>query len=60
MRITKCDNHHDRDAVITLIVRVLPVGVRPFLLGLEIPKKYRDLCEECRDNIIGIEDIEKN
>jgi hypothetical protein len=49
MKFTRCDNHSDREAVITIVVRTLPAGARPIILGLDIPRKYVDLCAECRD-----------
>lgn len=51
MKLVKCDYHPDRDAVTTLSIKILPLGQRPFFLGLEMPGKILDLCEECRDNI---------
>lgn len=52
MRLIKCDNHPDRDAVTTLSIKILPaVGQRPLILGLEMVGKVVDLCEECQDRI---------
>ena len=50
MKFTRCDNHSDREAVITIAIRTLPVGARPLFVGLDMPRKYVDLCAECRDS----------
>jgi hypothetical protein len=59
MKIVRCDNHPDREAVITLVVKTLPVGSRPILFGFEsaTQRSLFDLCKECSDSINPI--IEK-
>lgn len=47
MKLTKCDRHHDRDAVATFKIREMSVGSRPLLLGLEGDVRVIDLCDEC-------------
>lgn len=52
MKLTKCDNHHDRDAVLTITIRKLPTGSRPMLIGYyDTPRTYHDLCQECAERI---------
>lgn len=48
MKLVKCDNHPDRDAVVTLRIIKLPtIGFRPILIGYAAGGKFVDLCEEC-------------
>lgn len=55
MKLTRCDNHSDREAITTLSIRILSAGSRPLFIGnLEVPRHYVDLCEECRDLILPI------
>lgn len=51
MRLIKCDNHPDRDAIKTLSVKLLPKGSKPIFMGVEMPGIVLDLCEECVDDI---------
>lgn len=59
MKLVKCDNHPDRDAVTTLSVKILPIGYRPIFLGIEMTGKVIDVCEECRDRISPLLNIMK-
>ena len=48
MKATRCDNHPEREAVITLAIRIMPPGSRPMLFGFEAPpRRYFDFCSEC-------------
>lgn len=51
MKVTHCDNHPDRGAVVTLVIRTFPPGSRFLLIGMETPRRYFDFCAECRDVI---------
>lgn len=53
MRVIRCDQHPDREAVITISVRTLPLGSRPIVFGFETVtgRFIFDLCEECSDSI---------
>ena len=51
MKLTRCDNHHDRDAVATFRIVELPVGSRPLLVGYNVAGRTVDLCEECAGHV---------
>lgn len=51
MKITRCDNHPDREAVTTVAIRVLPLGHRPLFGYIGQPYRLFDLCEECSSSI---------
>lgn len=60
MKIVRCDNHPEVEAVVTLSVAAHPVGFRP-LFGSAMDgtkRRYIDLCAECRASILfAIEDV---
>lgn len=47
MKLTRCDNHPERDAVKTFRVIPLPLGNRPLIYGTTLNGKTIDLCAEC-------------
>lgn len=56
-----CDNHPERNAVITIVTRILPVGSRPLFFGFELPRKFNDLCSECKaSSLLFKEEDEEN
>lgn len=52
MKLTKCDNHPDRDAKTTFYVKNLTPGARPILMRYHVGDKFIDLCEECASPIL--------
>ena len=55
MRLVACDNHPDRDAVVTYRIITMPlVGMRPILIGYNMGGKMVDLCEECKSSLASI------
>lgn len=51
MNLTKCDNHPDRDAVVTFrIIKLATVGLKPLWLSANMGHTV-DLCEECENNL---------
>lgn len=60
MKIVRCDNHPERGAVVTLAIRILPVGSRPMFLTFEAPRRYFDLCDECCNSISSLIQEESN
>lgn len=52
MKLTRCDNHPDRNAAATFRVIELAPGARPILLGYDIGAHMLiDLCKECADKV---------
>lgn len=51
MKLTLCDNHPDRAAIVTFYVAAYLPGYRPIMFGMGTATKRRffDLCAECRD-----------
>jgi hypothetical protein len=47
MKLTKCDNHPDRDAVASFYIKKFSPGARPLFLGYGTADRIVDLCEEC-------------
>lgn len=48
MKITRCDNHPDREAVATFhIIKYPTIGARPFITGYSVGGETVDLCDEC-------------
>lgn len=53
MKMTKCDKHPDRDAVVTLYIYKFSPGFRPLfpIIHSASIAKPLDLCEECASSI---------
>lgn len=59
MKLTKCDNHPERDAVATFRIIKLPAGSRPLFIGYSMgEQKMIDLCEECTQTIPFKENVD--
>lgn len=55
MKLTRCDNHSDRDAVATFRIIEIAVGTRPVVIGYSTGAPYLiDLCQECADKVRAI------
>jgi len=52
MNITRCDNHPEVDAEVTVSIGLVTLGGRSSDLP-DPSKKYRDLCPECRVLVLG-------
>lgn len=53
MPTINCANHPEREAVMSIATRYLPLGRRPLILNMiaEAGGLFYDLCEECVANL---------